>query len=260
MLDNYLKELAIQAKSGDMHAKEQLWEQVKRLVFQKLRYYFTRYARYFLNSGITWEDLEQEGYLAFLLALKAFDADKGWAFTTWLTFPLQNRMNELLCVRSGKIKHMPLNGYISLDANQDQENNEYCLLDILEDPEAAEVFDHLENKMINAQLHQVLEDCLNHLEKRQERVIRGRYYEGKTLENISHEVSCSRSYVATLESKALRALRRGRALRQLEPFHDQIISCFAWRGTGYASWKNTGLSSVERSVEKVDRIIRNHIS
>ena len=94
------EELAIQAKAGDKDAVSQLWNQTRGIVFLKLARYYNRNPDRFARCGVTMDDLEQEGFFAVLEAVEAFNPAKGWKFTSWLNYPLQNHVNAILGTRS----------------------------------------------------------------------------------------------------------------------------------------------------------------
>lgn len=62
----------------------------------------------------------------------------------------------------------------------------------------------------------------------------------------------SQSYIRQLEVNALRKLRQERALQS---FHDEILSRWAYRGTGLTSFKENWASSVERAILKTEELI-----
>ena len=103
------EELAVQAQAGDKGAILQLWNQTRGIIFMILARYYNRNPDRFTRCGVTMDDLEQEGFFAVLEAVEAFNPAKGWKFTTWLNYPLQNHVNAILGTRNGQAKHIPLN-------------------------------------------------------------------------------------------------------------------------------------------------------
>ena len=116
------EELAVQAQAGDKGAISQLWNQTRGIIFMILARYYNRNPERFARCGVTMDDLEQEGFFAVLEAVEAFNPAKGWKFTSWLNYPLQNHVNAILGTRSGQIKHIPLNECSSLDEPISQES------------------------------------------------------------------------------------------------------------------------------------------
>ena len=178
------EELAVQAQAGDKGAISQLWNQTRGIIFMILARYYNRNPERFTRCGVTMDDLEQEGFFAVLEAVEAFNPAKGWKFTTWLNYPLQNHVNAVLGTRNGQAKHIPLNECSSLDEPISQESDDMTLGDSVEDQTALDAFQDAENRAYNSQLHDTLEVCLSFLEKPMERAVRGQYYENKSLKEV----------------------------------------------------------------------------
>ena len=246
------EELAVQAKTGDRDAVSQLWNQTRGIVFLKLARCYNRNPDRFARCGVTMDDLEQEGFFAVLEAVEAFNPSKGWKFTSWLNYPLQNHVNAVLGTRSGQIKHILLNECSSLDEPVSQESDDITLGDSIEDKEAAEDFQEAENRAYNQQLHDTLEICLATLAEPMERAVRGQYYENKSLKELGQELGVSYQYARNLRNNGIRKLRFGKSRRLLQEYADEIISGRACRGTGFKSWSSHG-SVEETTIEYLER-------
>ncbi len=102
--DNVLQKLA---NDGDRNAEEQLAIRYTRLV--------RICARPLFLAGGDSEDLIQEGMFGLLSAIRQFDPSMSTAFKTYAEFCIKNRL--LSAVKSAaRLKHIPLNDGISLDA------------------------------------------------------------------------------------------------------------------------------------------------
>ena len=86
--------------------------------------------------------------------------------------------------------------------------------------------------------------------------IRDRYYAGDTLSEIAADYGTTPERVRQVESRGLRALRRPACVKLLRPFIEEMRSCYAWTGTGWASFRHTGTSSVERAAEKTEALMQ----
>lgn len=245
------EELALKAKSGDQAAIAQLWEQVKNLVFRYIARSYNQRTEQFTKSGVTMDDLMQEGFLAILEAVRAFNPDKGWKFTSWIKYPLQTHLNAVVGIYGGRLKTYPLNECTSLDAPVSMEDENYTIGDSIEDESAKEMFETVEDKTFNKQLHDMLELCLSEIDSRQERAIREIFYNNKTLKEISVDMNISFQRVRQLESNGIRKLRNCPHSKQLKAFADEIITTRACRGTGFSSWYGRG-SVEERIVETLE--------
>ena len=102
--DNVLQKLA---NDGDRNAEEQLAIRYTRLV--------RICARPLFLAGGDSEDLIQEGMFGLLSAIRQFDPSMSTAFKTYAELCIKNRL--LSAVKSAaRLKHIPLNDGISLDA------------------------------------------------------------------------------------------------------------------------------------------------
>ncbi len=99
--------------------------------------------------------------------------------------------------------------------------------------------------------HSSLDDALALLDERQAAVLRGRFYEGRTLESLAVQLGISRERVQQTESKAIRAMRFPRIQRKLEAYRENILSGSSYHGTGFSAWKERG-SVEERLAERIE--------
>lgn len=174
------EELVREIQSGKPEKMSELWEQVRRYVWQQARR--RRYAEQ--------EDLRQSGYIALAEAVGTYKEDGGMSFLNWFTYYLRTGFKQVEG-RSTVMHHA-----ISLDAPLNDEEAT-TLGDIIADP-AANVEDQ-------AALHVMMEAALQTLPERQQMAVRRRYY--WELEADSKEVA-----------RAIRALRRPEISRPLRAF------------------------------------------
>ena len=99
--------------------------------------------------------------------------------------------------------------------------------------------------------HSSLDDALALLDERQAAVLRGRFYEGRTLESLAVQLGISRERVRQTESKAIRAMRFPRIQRKLEAYRENILSGGVYHGAGFTAWKERG-SIEERIAERIE--------
>ena len=102
------EELAVLIKKGEKQYLPALYMQVERLLWHSVRRYAARCEDRMRARGVTVEDLIQDTFFALVDAVNAFDPDKGFKFTTYLHFPVKNRLRFAL----GFTTHRrdPLNG------------------------------------------------------------------------------------------------------------------------------------------------------
>ena len=175
--------LAAQAKAGDREALAALWEQNRGL----LRVMFNRLAAAYRErmeaAGVTLEDLEQEGYFAVAKAAKLYDPSAGTKFSTFLFYPVKTAFACAVGLRTERQRQEPLCRCDSLDAPLDAEDNGSATRgDTVPDAAAEQAFNDADECLYTAQLHSALDDALALLDERQATVLRGRFYEGRTLE------------------------------------------------------------------------------
>ena len=90
------EELAQAIKQGQPELKPLLWEQVQKLLELKAQDCYCKYFSRCIKCGIDLTDIYQECYFVFEEALKAYNHESGYKFTTYLTYPLKNAFLRLL--------------------------------------------------------------------------------------------------------------------------------------------------------------------
>lgn len=119
------------------------------------------------------------------------------------------------------------------------------LEDVIADKDAP--FEGILDDMMQLQLKEELWSLVDTLEGRQPGVIRKRYQDNMTLEQISKDYNVTRELIRQTEVKALRTLSRPKYSRRLLPYltEDQEVSAF--RGCGVNRFNSTWTSSTERA-------------
>ena len=180
------EELVREIQSGKTEKMSELWEQVRRYVWQQ-----ARRRRY-----VEQEDLCQSGYIALAEAVGTYKEDGGMSFLNWFTYYLRTGFKQVEGRFTVKQGNDPLHHAISLDAPLDDEEAA-TLGDIIADPAA--------NVEEQTALHVMMEAALQTLPERQQMAVRRRYY--WELEADSKEVA-----------QAIKALRRPDISRPLRAF------------------------------------------
>lgn len=119
MTDNEILELI---KKHDADAMEYLLKKHSPIVKKEIR---TMYI-----IGAETEDLYQEGMIGLFKAIRDFEAGKGAVFSTFATLCVKNQVKSAVTAANRK-KHIPLNQYISIYANSEDEggDNEDLFMD-----------------------------------------------------------------------------------------------------------------------------------
>ena len=140
------EELVEKIKQGESNYLVTLWGQIECYVYLKvvdrLNYISKKYML---------EDLQQEGYLAMLDAIKYYNPDKGSKFIIILTLCLKNRFNDVLDLRTKRGKYDPLQNALSLDeiiSEGGESTSTMTRGDLLPDNNAIEPFLSVEDKDI----------------------------------------------------------------------------------------------------------------
>lgn len=243
------EELALQAQQGDSAATETLWEAVKKLCYKIATDFFNHYTASCTASGVTLDDLQQESFFAMLNAAKAFDPDKGYKFTTYLHYPLQNCFKALAGIRSGTAPR-PLNGADSLDKPLDDSDESGSTRgDLIPDPAAEAAFQDAEQAEFEQQLHKAVPTVLADLPDETREAVTLHHMEGATYKTTGERLGVSTERARQLCSRGLHLLRHPKRVCILLGFVDygKAYGC-----TGFDAWKNGG-SIEEQLIERADR-------
>lgn len=250
--------LALKAASGDSAALSQLWELNQGLIHSVLWKWYRKNQDTANRHGITMEDLEQESFFAVKAAADHYNPEKG-DFATILSFYIRNQVYKALWgdhVRTvtdeqgnrHQLSGNPLDDCTSLDVPIGSEDSDAVLLDVQQDQNALKPFERVEDEIYTNQLHNALEEALEHFTAKQAGVIRAHWFKGKSFQKVAAEYGISAEYARRIEKDCFRKMQK---FQFLEQYHDDIISQRAYHGTGLDAWKHQG-SVEERTVEYLD--------
>jgi RNA polymerase sigma factor (sigma-70 family) len=202
------------AKAGDHEAQTRLLRQFDRLVYQLSCYYATK------RVGTDVEDLAQAGRMGLLYAMRKYDEKRinpatrlSYRFITIASHWVRNYVQK---EDSGGPIYVPCSAYKrpAVEAQSIAAKNTLSLDSPDQFGEAAEWPDpHAEDLLAVNRVE--YDDAIDFgrlirrlKDRRQRRVIQGRFFEGKMLHEIGAELGVSKERIRQLEATALASLRR----------------------------------------------------
>ena len=235
-----LEELAAAAQCGDMEVMPLLWEKTERLIKKLI---LKAINKRILPNYIDESDVLQCGYFALLAAVRAFKSN-GLRFTSYLTYSVQNAVNECINGRSkrpGKIREVSYNQPVKDHSGDDVE-----LLDLIEDKGAElQVYEPLEL----TETQRIVIEAVDALPQRQRDIIRLHYFHNMSLKDIAAQQDCCVSNIQQIERQAFRELRKNKKLRTL---HEQAGTMNFIRGFDYYHTSPEYFNSI-RAAHKLER-------
>lgn len=171
------KDILILAQSGNMEAVEFLLNKYKNFVKSKSRTYFL--------VGAEKSDIVQEGMIGLYKAIKDYNPEGGSSFRSFADLCITRQIITAIKTAT-RLKHMPLNSYISLNKSADDENENTMLESLLEiqHPDPEEI-------MINKERLGILENQLKNCLSKYETNVLKRYAMGKSYVEIAKELGKS---------------------------------------------------------------------
>lgn len=224
-------ELFRKLSEGDSQVKDLIIKYNIRLVINV--------AKRYRNCGIEFEDLIQEGILGLIKAIEKFDVTKGFKFSTYATHWIKNFVLKAIYLKNKAIRapHWliedlnKINKYSeghtlssfyeaanSLGISKSRVDkiilylNNSSFLKSLSDPVAGDelfIEDMIEDKpeiYLNEKID--LKNCIEHLDDREQYIIRRRFFYGNTLQEIGNDLDLTRERVRKIEFEALKKIRK----------------------------------------------------
>jgi RNA polymerase sporulation-specific sigma factor len=170
--------LLARARGGDAQAEEALYDRYKNVVRIRVRPYFL--------IGADRDDIIQEGMIGLYKAIRDYDAAHGSSFRVFAEMCVQRQI--ITAIKSAtRLKHAPLNSYVSLYRPAYSDEDDRQLLDMfdslsIESPEDAYI-----GKERYASLARGIKDMLTPLEKQ----VLGLFLEGRSYSDISSQLGRS---------------------------------------------------------------------
>lgn len=238
------EELVAEIQAGATERMSELWEQTKRLIVWKAKQITTALMLRGNSCGVEFDDLLQVGYIALDAAAKTYKPESG-SFSTWLMFNLKTEFASVTGYRTKVEPREPLNNALSLDTPVNEEKDDRPLGDCVEDSRAATELEQTVEELWNEQLSCAVTEALASIPELRADILRLRYFEELTLEEIRRRLSISRDRVTMEERRGLRDLRTDK----LRPFYEFDY----YGGTGLTVYRNSGTSVQERYLLELEK-------
>lgn len=186
-----------------------MWQQAERLVNSKFRGLYYHYGpSQCAAHGVTLDDLYQEGWFAFLAAVRAYKPG-GWKFNTYLHYACKNRFRAAM----GTDRPCPLNMADSLDQPITGENKSGKIGGLLPDEQAAVDMERVQERQAGQTIVCALQSGLKALPPLQAQIVRCRSYAQLTRPQTAQRLSLAPEQVRREESRALRSLCLNQEIR-----------------------------------------------
>lgn len=232
------EDLVTAIKHGENRMGE-LWDQVRGFVVKRARRIMTALDG---RADIELDDLVQSGYLALTAAVAEYNPGEA-AFLTFLSYHLKTAFAEATHFRSLRDQRESKTVVLSLDAPLGGDEGEGLTIgDLLQDPGGEAQLKDVEDQIWLDQLQKAVADAFHEMPAEQRELLRLRFWDNKTLKELSQSLSVSIENVRQRERKALQTLRRPHVIRLLRPYYDFDY----YSGASLTAFRNSGMSIQDR--------------
>ena len=191
------KEIIKKAQAGDRSACDLLFAKYRNLVRMKAGLYFM--------AGADKDDVEQEGMLGLLNAIRSYDADKGAVFKTFADLCITRQIQTAIKAAHRK-KHTPLNEYTSLHMSLTDEEGEEG--DALIDTIASEVEADPLTMLIDQELYADVENGIDNLLSSFEKQVISMHLDGMSYTEIAQRLDKSPKQVDNALQRIKKKLKK----------------------------------------------------
>lgn len=202
-------ELAARIKAGEKSLLPMLWGECRGTVIIMAAKYRSIIEQ---NAFVDMEDFIQCGYFAMLEAVEAYNPEKGYKFTSYMTFKYKKQIYKMFGnVREGDKRIFPA-AASSLNITLENDGHETELLEMLEDKSAGSIESDYEKK----ELQQIVRKAVGKLPERERYVIQEIYFNGRAKTEIADGQRYKDQFAVTrTEDKAMYILRKDQSLQAL---------------------------------------------
>lgn len=162
-------------KDDDKYALNFIIEKYKNLVNMKVGKYFI--------IGAEKEDIIQEGMIGLLKAIQSFDNTKQNSFKTFANMCIERQLITAIKT-SNRQKHMPLNGYISLNTSAYEEDEDTTVLEVFDSHQSEDPLDTITKKEYYKRVEDAIDKNLSDFEKQ----VLARFIKGESYVTIAEKL------------------------------------------------------------------------
>lgn len=162
-------------KSGNADAQNYLIDKYKEIVNMKIGKYFM--------AGAEKEDIYQEGMIGLFKAIKSYNPEKQNSFKSFANLCIERQLITAIKT-SNRQKNMPLNSYLSLNANAYEEDDETEILEVLDAKTAEDPLDTITKKEYYKDVENAIDKNLSKFEKK----VLHRFAQGESYVTIAEKL------------------------------------------------------------------------
>lgn len=243
------EELVQLIRDGRKDLIPQLWDQVYLFICKMAKKRLIRETEYTKQLE---DDLVNESYFDFLLAIDGYKPDSEASFLHYLTYHLKNSFNRALGVRTQKDKRDPMHSAVRLDAPIEG-TEDLTFQDMIVDHMAEEQYRFIENEDFWRDVHDLLEEAIYSVTSREVQEV----FLIMLHENCNAAEACRRAEVPEERRKSaysmhttglwnIRRYLRGRARKRCRQVGIDEYFSMGLQGSGLSAYRrNVFTSSTE---------------
>ena len=162
-------------KADDKYALDFIIEKYKDLVNMKVSKYFI--------IGAEKEDIIQEGMIGLFKAIQGFDINKQNSFKTFANMCVERQLITAIKT-SNRQKHMPLNGYLSLNTAAYEDDEDTTVLEVFDSHQTEDPLDTITKKEYYKRVEDAIDKNLSDFEKQ----VLARFIKGESYVTIAEKL------------------------------------------------------------------------
>ena len=187
-------------KTDDKYALDFIIEKYKDLVNMKVGKYFI--------IGAEKEDIIQEGMIGLFKAIQSFNPEKQNSFKTFANMCIERQLITAIKT-SNRQKHMPLNGYLSLNTAAYDDDEDTTVLEVFDSHMTEDPLDTITKKEYYKRVEDAIDKSLSDFEKQ----VLARFIKGESYvtiaEKLDTQVKSVDNAIQRIRKKAIRNIIDG---------------------------------------------------